>query len=169
MARPSIKFPRTWLPANRAFNTEARMLSQARSLNGRTTPFTSCDQPSGPGFGEACGASMSQPPTSFTTTRSPLTSCAGCLRSQLRETPDFFRMRAASRPISPTATREYRPSGIRTAVTWVDRGGGVWPTRTVAAQNIRASVERTWSSVTNSLDKEALEPTKLRTDYIRNL
>ncbi len=76
----------------------------------------------------AGGPSISQRPTSFTTTRSPLTPWEGSARCQRKETPDFFRMWAASRPISRMATREYRPSGITTAVTGVG-----WPARTEAS------------------------------------
>jgi hypothetical protein len=45
------------------------------------------------------------------------------------------------------AAREYRPSGITTAVTWVDKGfdgwADGWPARMGAAQKNKASAERT--------------------------
>src|SRR5271170_6147646 len=147
------------------------MLSQARSLNGRITPFASCDQPSAPDVRNAGGPSMSQRPTSFTTTRRPFTPCGGTPRRQSKEIPDFFRMWAASRPISRRATPEYRPSGITTAVTWVDRWDDKWvdgwPARLCAAHKIKVSTERTWLSFTNPSTKR-LELTRLPGDYTRN-
>src|SRR5580658_6011811 len=140
------------------------MLSQARSLKGRITPFTSCDQPSAPGIRNAGGPSMSQRPTSFTTTRRPFTPCAGTPRCQSKETPDFFRMWAASRPISRRATLEYRPSGSTTAVTWDDKWVDGWPARLWAAQKIKVNAQRTRFGVTTPSTKR-LELTRLGDDY----
>src|ERR1700722_16269078 len=89
---------------------------------------------------------------------------------QRKETPDFLRIWAASRPISRMATREYRPSGITTAVTGVKDG----PARTGAARrnaalSIKNSAQRTSFSVTIPSTKRGLELTRLRNDYTLRL
>src|SRR5580700_8916759 len=78
-------------------------------------------------------------------------------RCHSKETPDFFRMWAASRPISRIAAWEYRPSGSTTAVTGVDG----WPARVEAAQKIKANAERTKFSVTIPSTKRGWELTRL--------